>query len=72
MTEVGRAPPQPTSLPTQAAPPPRYLANADSDVLTGGSGSNPEHPSGSTGSRGLQERRGEEAGRAVVLLGAAV
>ncbi|XP_034604345.1 rho GTPase-activating protein 4 isoform X1 [Setaria viridis] len=37
----------------------RYLANADSDVLPG-SGS-PEHPVGSTGSRRLQERRGQEA-----------
>jgi hypothetical protein len=43
----------------------RYLANADSDVLSGGSGStstSTEHPAGSAGSRGLQERRGEEAG----------
>jgi len=37
----------------------RYLANADSDVLPG-SGS-PEDPVGSTGSRRLQERRGQEA-----------
>jgi hypothetical protein len=37
----------------------RYLANADSDVLPG-SGS-PEDPAGSTGSRRLQERRGQEA-----------
>jgi hypothetical protein len=41
----------------------RYLANADSDVLSGGSGStSTEHPAGSAGSRVLQERRGEEAG----------
>jgi hypothetical protein len=52
----------PTNLASPASrSSPRYLANADSDVLTGGSGS-PEHPSGSTASRGLQERRGEEAG----------
>lgn len=38
----------------------RYLANADSDVLPG-SGSQ-EQPAGSTGSRGLRERRGQQAG----------
>lgn len=38
----------------------RYLANADSDVLPGSA--SPEQPAGSTGSRGLQERRGQQAG----------
>ncbi|CAL5098228.1 unnamed protein product [Urochloa decumbens] len=38
----------------------RYLANADSDVLPG-SGS-PEQPAGSTGSRRLEQQRGQEAG----------
>nr|CAB3490938.1 unnamed protein product [Digitaria exilis] len=38
----------------------RYLANGDSDVLPG-SGS-PEQPERSTGTRGLQERRGQQAG----------
>ncbi|CAL4989590.1 unnamed protein product [Urochloa decumbens] len=38
----------------------RYLANADSDVLPG-SGSQ-EQPAGSTGSRGLREQRGQQAG----------
>jgi hypothetical protein len=38
----------------------RYLASADSDVLPG-SGS-PERSAGSTGSRGIQERRGRHSG----------
>ncbi|XP_062204306.1 rho GTPase-activating protein 5-like [Phragmites australis] len=52
----------PTNLasPASRASSLRYLANADSDVLRG-SGS-PEHPTGSTGSLELQERRGQEAG----------
>ncbi|GJN28287.1 hypothetical protein PR202_gb16394 [Eleusine coracana subsp. coracana] len=63
MTEVALPRgPSPTNLASPASRPSSllYLANADSDVLPGSD--SPEQRAGSTGSRGLQEQRGEEAG----------